>query len=419
MFSFAKKLVDRFEGAVDSAAPDSYFRNCLTRNNKGHGLRVLRVSPHSVAHSSGFESWFDYIVAINGHELPMANPAISNYSYSINEDGSFNYGGGVTLEQASSINYELLVQELNSLAKNSALVTLDVWSAKGGCLRQIQIPLTATEEKPIEKEDHITPLNDAFKSVGLTLASQHLSTATFVWRILRTHQGSPAFSLRLIPYSDYIVGCDSAFEADGELGKGLLTGGGESLFSRVALSYYAHHITASKTDNVPITLYVYNHDYDVLRPVTVNLSREWAGIGQNRGLLGCDVGYGLLHRIPEVLGKFDGSSLEDDVIFENNQSFSYNPSLNSQAPSPQPDLVPPINVASPPAPLGASIVPPPLASLAPPPIGGVRKPKKKSTNTGDLSEYMNEELAKSKENETFQSKSTESLPPPPPPKSNK
>ena len=59
-------------------------------------------------------------------------------------------------------------------------------------------------------------------------------------------------------------------------------------------------------DNIPITLYVYNHDYDILRPVTVNLSRSW-GTGYNRGILGCDVGYGLLHRIPEVVGKFDNN----------------------------------------------------------------------------------------------------------------
>ena len=58
---------------------------------------------------------------------------------------------------------------------------------------------------------------------------------------------------------------------------------------------------------------MYNHDYDILRPVTVNLSRSW-GTGYNRGILGCDVGYGLLHRIPEVVGKFDNNSIVDDIL---------------------------------------------------------------------------------------------------------
>ena len=108
MFSFAKKLVDRLEGNTGSSDPasDSYFKNALQLNNNGYGLRVLNVVPHSSAHQQGFESWFDYIVRINNHELPMLYPSLLNYSYSINEDGSVNYGGNATLEQVGAVNFE-------------------------------------------------------------------------------------------------------------------------------------------------------------------------------------------------------------------------------------------------------------------------------------------------------------------------
>lgn len=425
MFSFAKKLVDRLEGHADGSGPkDSYFRNCLEMNNKGYGLRVLKVVPHSVAHQRGFESWFDYVVAINGHELPMANPAISNYSYSINEDGLINYAAGVTHEQAGAIDYDSLSQELANLAKNNSFLTLDVWSAKGGKLRKIQIQL----EEPIDEQadEKVTPLYEKlFKSIGLTLSVAHLSTATYVWRILKTHQGSPAFVSQLIPYSDYIIGCDSAFENDGDTGKGLLVAGGESLLSHVALSYYNHHFAQSQQEHIPITLYVYNHDYDILRPVTVNLSRSWGG-GGNRGLLGCDVGYGLLHRIPEVVGKFDDGSFVDDVIFENNQSFSYDPSLKSTSNSPLPQ---PAVLTQSAQPIGQPPVGPPPAGPPPttqnvPALGAplaatpAARKKKRPTATAptDLSEYMNEELAKSKQAETNYLLGSDSAVPPPPPK---
>jgi hypothetical protein len=44
----------------------------------------------------------------------------------------------------------------------------------------------------------------------------------------------------------------------------------------------------------PLRLYVYNADYDHTREVIIVPNREWGG----EGLLGCGVGFGLLHRIP-------------------------------------------------------------------------------------------------------------------------
>ncbi|KAK6464840.1 GRASP55/65 PDZ-like domain-containing protein [Scheffersomyces coipomensis] len=409
MFSFAKKLVDRLDGsASDSKAADSYFKSALQLNNNGYGLRVVQVVPHSVAHQHGFEAWFDYIVRINNHELPMLNPSLSTYSYNINEDGSISYGGGATQGQVGAINYDLLLQEIKTIFNTEKQLVLDVWSAKGGIIRQIVLPLTDFKESTnVYDENTIKLFDNNFSALGLTLESQHLTTSTYVWRILTTHQGSPAFSSQLIPHSDYIIGCDSAFPNDTD-GKGLLAQGGEALLSRTVVNYYNQHYSSAQEDNVPITLYVYNHDYDILRPVTVNLTRSW-GTGQNKGILGCDVGYGLLHRIPEVIGKFDKVSIVDDLLFESSQTFGYE--IPSSTPTPNPiDSEKVVNPIAPP-PISASIPHRPAAA-----------PKKKkhvvaaADALGGLNDYMNEELAKSKELDTsLPASSGHGTPPPPPP----
>ncbi|CAK9438612.1 uncharacterized protein LODBEIA_P28360 [Lodderomyces beijingensis] len=416
MFSFAKKLVDRLEGhATQATADDQYFKNATQINNRGYGLRVLNVVPHSVAHEKGIESWFDYIIKINNHELPMLH-ALSAYAYTINDDGSISYGGGITSEQAAAVNVELLNKELTTLAQHQQELVLDVWNAKGGVVRQVSVQLE---------------LEDTLKSIGLTVESQHLSTATYVWRILNTHPGSPAFRSQLVPYSDFIIGCDSAFPTDSA--KGLLLHRGESILSQTVSSYYNHHFAHSGEDNVPITLFVYNHDYDILRPVTVNLSRNW-GTGHNRGILGCDVGYGLMHRIPEVIGKFDDNSVIDDVLFVSEKNIEY-----------QFDQQPQESLTTAPPPLGASNVlsaqqqqqqqqqslpPPPQAppvmgsssspsSSAATPHKAARKKKHVAALADDgLNDYMNEELEKSKkiDNSTKPKTSGDaSLSPPPPP----
>lgn len=423
MFSFAKRFVDRFEGGQESTTPDSYFKNTIELNNKGYGLRVLNVKPHSLAHEAGLESWFDFIIRVNQHELPMAYPALSTYSYSINEDGTINYGGHATQEQASMVNYDLLNQEIQTLAQNergTKELVLDVWSAKGGVIRKVILPLNGDSKDP--NGNNQDPVDPAIRSLtpsnleqlGLTLQSQHVNTASYVWRILNTHQGSPAFQAQLVPYSDYIIGCDSAFPND-PYGKGLLTQGGEALLSKTILRYYNHNFENTHDDAVPITLFVYNHDYDVLRPVTVNLTRAW-GNGHNKGILGCDVGYGLLHRIPEVVGKFHQEQLVDDLLYEDNQAVSYQ--FDQHAPTPQP----PLSYLTSQSPETFHQLFTPMAagvSAPPPPKAGATK-KKKATRpnaNNDLSEYMNEELQKSKEADQLTKPSTSetSTPPPPPP----
>lgn len=307
MFSFAKKLKDKLEGGAGTES-DSYFHTHLTRNNGGHGLRILYVKPGSKAQDLELESWFDYIVGVNGHSLPMKHSHHTGPSYSIGEDGLFNYGENVTVSaEASMVDFDLLAQEFAMVAQGpDKTVFFEVWSAKGGILRHVSFPLVPIVSKSAETPQNTSQIfhlyENVFEELGITVSSQHLNTATHVWRILNTHLHSPAFQAQLAPYVDYIIGCDSAFPTDVE-GKGILVGGGEQLLAKSLSEYYTRHYETLQDDRIPVVLYVYNHDFDTVRPVTVYLSRAW-NPGHNKGILGCDVGYGFLHRLPEVPGKF-------------------------------------------------------------------------------------------------------------------
>ncbi|CCE86782.1 Piso0_005295 [Millerozyma farinosa CBS 7064] len=413
MFSFAKKIVDRFEGGINTndVNSDSYFKDCLTINNKGYGLRIVRVNPHSTAHEKGLESWFDYIVRVNNHELPMMYPSLSGFNYSINDDGTINYGGQTTQDQAGMINVEALKQELIRISQNtmgSKELVLDVWSAKGGIVRKVVIPLKApNSDKSGADENEIQSLHvDAFEQIGFVAEPQHLNTATHVWRILNTHPESPAFRAQLVPYSDYIIGCDSTFDNEEE-SKGLLHKGGESLLSKTVMAYYNKHYASTGQDFIPITLYVYNHDYDILRPVTINLSRSWCS-GHNKGILGCDVGYGLLHRIPEIVGKFGEDQIVDDVLFDPNPDTNANKSPVGQAP----ERSAPSTISQ----------PPPISGFVP---SEITSPPKRHTNRkkksagakatlDDLNDYVNEELENSSKKESNYSSETGKTVSPPP-----
>lgn len=299
MFSFAKKWVDKLDGHPANTS-DSYFNGVNKINNNGYGLRVLKVAPRSQAAEAGLEPWFDYIVKINGFELPMAHDLrLSSASYSINDDGSINYG--VNKNRASLVDLDILTMLLRNSANGpDKQVTFDIWSAKGGQLKQVKFKLDSFVNGGLQHSNSVHQISkDCFAELGLVAQSVNVETATYVWRILNTHPGSPAFKSQLVPYTDYIIGCDSAFPSHAN-GKGLLAQGGESLLLRTISAYYADHRGAFLEDAVPITLYVYNLQYDVVRPVTVNLSKAWSAGGQ-KGILGCDVGYGFLHRVPSFV----------------------------------------------------------------------------------------------------------------------
>ncbi|CAB3405865.1 unnamed protein product [Caenorhabditis bovis] len=96
-------------------------------------------------------------------------------------------------------------------------------------------------------------------------ASQH------VWHVISVQPNSPASLAGLIAQTDYILGAESVLHQADDL---------------IAL--------VQANEGKPLKLYVYNVDSDVVREVSLTPNSAWGG----EGCLGCDIGYGYLHRIP-------------------------------------------------------------------------------------------------------------------------
>jgi len=101
---------------------------------------------------------------------------------------------------------------------------------------------------------------------SLAQANEH------VWHVLSVHTSSPAEVAGLESYTDYIVGTPELLFNDQE-------------------DFYAL-VRANEGSGIP--LYVYSTVTDSVRLVTISPNNNWGG----HGSLGCDVGYGYLHRIP-------------------------------------------------------------------------------------------------------------------------
>ncbi|SSD59973.1 related to GRASP65 homolog protein 1 [Saccharomycodes ludwigii] len=274
MFNIAKKLVKSFEQSVNetlssavSNGQDSYFHSIPQQlllgnySNDGeiqysslHGLRVLYCDEIQVQ----LQSFFDYIVGLNDVPLPL----------------TFNTHGFPFPD------YNAIFEIINSQLKNGYNVKFNVWSGKGGVYRDVYMNL-----QPQTQEDHLQEISlnnesyqekqhqyvKLFDTLGFKVQWQPLIASTYTYHILTIYnQSGAAFQAGLIPQEDYIIGCQD----------GLLATGGENLLYDI--------LQSKKTQD--LVLYVYNSANDCVRPVTVHLDDE--------GRLGCNVGYGYLHRIP-------------------------------------------------------------------------------------------------------------------------
>ncbi|EAL19563.1 hypothetical protein CNBG1920 [Cryptococcus deneoformans B-3501A] len=93
-----------------------------------------------------------------------------------------------------------------------------------------------------------------------------------VYHVLDVLEGSPAEMAGLVPWGDYV-----------------LAWSGGPLHSENDF----YNLIEAHVDK-PLRLFVYNADLDNLREVVLYPTRQWGG----EGLIGCGIGYGLLHRIP-------------------------------------------------------------------------------------------------------------------------
>ncbi|KAG7786520.1 hypothetical protein KL910_003920 [Ogataea haglerorum] len=366
MFGFAKKIVSTLETQATN-----YLNVGSDANTEGSmGLRVLAVDKNSLGEKYGFESWFDFIMAINGY--PVVSFLPSGESHDSNPYA----------HQEKSSEYtrllEFLAYEVNT---NKSDLVFRVWSAKGSVERNVTIPnheFTADNKEQLD-DISISPStqsrnvvqNSAFKRLQVTLQLTPLSAAGYVWHVMRVHPNSPAYHAGIMP-DEYIINCEG----------GLLATGGEDLLGRVIQSVYNKWQQSATSGATPcsIVLYVYNHDYDAVRPVTVYPNETWGG----RGLLGCDIGYGLLHKIPEVVGKYGRDEDDSDVdLTPGGVMFGAQPeALDVPAQSE--------NVLQP------AVRAPSFAETPAEPTARRKKPSKYVAPKGDLTSYFEEETAKSK-----------------------
>ncbi|CCU99400.1 unnamed protein product [Malassezia sympodialis ATCC 42132] len=111
-----------------------------------------------------------------------------------------------------------------------------------------------------------------------------METVSHTWHVLDVVEGSPADSAGLVPFGDYIIGWTGGpLQSEGDF------------FQLV-----------EQCANTNLSLYVYNSDYDHTREIVIVPNRDWGG----EGLLGCGIGYGLLHRIPKPNKQWEDSVIE-------------------------------------------------------------------------------------------------------------
>lgn len=319
MFGFAKKLVSTLESQLGSISNDD-----SKIDESRQGLRILSVKPNTLGSKHGFESWFDFIVSLNGTDI-CAYLNIDNTTGHVDYDNLLNY-----------IRHEVEVSNED--------INFTVFSSKGSILRNISIPASEIKESILNKTpalEEISLNSDSINSstenqwtpnLGISFQLTPLSTAFFMWHVLHVHPGSPAYIAGIYP-DEYIIQAQD----------GLLATGGEDLLAKVLQSQYS-----KSGDGCEVVLYVYNYDSDCVRPVRVILKSgsSWGG----RGILGCDVGYGLLHRIPEVIGKFQ-TKLQDQHLLNNNTTESASSTITESVvpviPLTQPPEFLPLKVAAP------------------------------------------------------------------------
>lgn len=195
--------------------------------------------------------------------------------------------------------------------------------------------------------------------------------------MLEVPANSPADVAGLLPFSDYILGTP----------EGVLHG--ESGLGELVEDYIGR----------PLRLWVYNHEYDVTREVTIQPSRDWGG----QGALGCVLGYGALHRLPAPLS--EPVHAPGETLFEADDEKAGS-GISTQS----------TNAAA--AAGGDFFVPAQMAETGPPAGGGPPKAGKKKDRHAHnanplMDDYFKEQEQKSRELESTTGRKASPLPPPP------
>ncbi|KAK2066487.1 hypothetical protein P8C59_000301 [Phyllachora maydis] len=270
----------------------------------------------------------------------------------------FDYVVGINGRMIDDSDPRLFAQEVRNCAGGQ--VMLGLWSAKGQRTRALHVPVPADTG-----------------SLGLALQWTPLSVGSNIWHVLEVPANSPADVAGLLPFSDYILGTP----------EGVLHG--ESGLGELVEDYIGR----------PLRLWVYNHEYDVTREVTIQPSRDWGG----QGALGCVLGYGALHRLPAPLS--EPVHAPGETLFEADDEKAGS-GISTQS----------TNAAA--AAGGDFFVPAQMAETGPPAGGGPPKAGKKKDRHAHnanplMDDYFKEQEQKSRELESTTGRKASPLPPPP------
>ncbi|KAN0060626.1 hypothetical protein ACQY0O_007284 [Thecaphora frezii] len=221
------------------------------------GYHVVRVAAGSPAHLAGIEPFFDFCVGIDGVALDPSRDVdgdrTSSDSAAPSSTSNAGLGAWKSLEE-----------------REGTEVILNIWSSKRQELREVRIVPSRTWSS----SSTTSSASSQPSLLGLSLRLCNPSLAlSHVWHILEILEGSPAESAGLVPFGDFVIGwTGGTLKSEGDF----------------------YELVEAHVDRA-LRLYVYNSDYDHTREVIIVPNREWGG----EGLLGCGVGYGLLHRIPK------------------------------------------------------------------------------------------------------------------------
>lgn len=203
-------------------------------------------------------------------------------------------------------------------------------------------------------------------------------------------------------------------------------------------------LTPSQFLNRPLRLLVYNHEYNVLRPLTLTPSRSWGG----EGALGCVLGYGALHRIPAPLEEgpppapgealfassarpsMDEKGAAASVSFDEKRGAGAGAGAYGAPPPAIPtaaELFVPANMPLTSPGSGSATSPPPASTSPAPGAGAAKRAKPRAHHhhhhhhahappaaaVGGLDDYFREGEAKSLEEDYVPKKKEGGVPPPP------
>lgn len=202
------------------------------------GYRILRISENSPCSNVGLEIFFDYIIQIDD----------------------------LKLLDSSKRTYDNFIEKIK-LHENKEL-TLDIYNCRYDKIKKVKVIPGKWEGNGL---------------LGIHISYEFLNALNEGVRILEILENSPAYQSQLIEYEDFIIGYD----------KGIFRNQDEFM-SYINMNNIIKENSHDKKVLFNTILYVYNYKHENIRKVQIQLNDSWGG----KGLLGCNVATGYLHKIP-------------------------------------------------------------------------------------------------------------------------